>query len=110
MCITVLSMHISVMHTYSTAVTTKITLDPAKQVTFILKMQQAHFSREVYLYANSFIRSNLNVNKLQIEPTVTRTNCVFQETGPTTVGDEYSDPAVMSYLGARKTTVLGNNL
>ncbi|XP_039597705.1 GTP cyclohydrolase 1 feedback regulatory protein [Polypterus senegalus] len=31
------------------------------------------------------------------------------ETGPTTVGDEYSDPGLMSYLGARKTTMLGNN-
>ncbi|KAF6731677.1 GTP cyclohydrolase 1 feedback regulatory protein [Oryzias melastigma] len=31
------------------------------------------------------------------------------ETGPTNVGDEFSDPAVMNYLGARKTTVLGNN-
>ncbi|XP_038585273.1 GTP cyclohydrolase 1 feedback regulatory protein [Micropterus salmoides] len=31
------------------------------------------------------------------------------ETGPTNVGDEYSDPAVMNYLGARKTTMLGNN-
>lgn len=35
---------------------------------------------------------------------------VFQESGPTNVGDEFSDPAVMSYLGARKTTMLGNNL
>lgn len=35
---------------------------------------------------------------------------VFQENGPTNVGDEYSDPAVMNYLGARKTTMLGNNL
>lgn len=26
------------------------------------------------------------------------------------VGDEYSDPAIMNYLGARKTTMLGNNL
>uniref|UniRef100_A0A674EGT2 GTP cyclohydrolase 1 feedback regulatory protein n=1 Tax=Salmo trutta TaxID=8032 RepID=A0A674EGT2_SALTR len=34
---------------------------------------------------------------------------VFQETGPTMVGDEYSDPAIMNYLGARKTTMLGNN-
>uniref|UniRef100_A0AAZ3PTB9 GTP cyclohydrolase 1 feedback regulatory protein n=1 Tax=Oncorhynchus tshawytscha TaxID=74940 RepID=A0AAZ3PTB9_ONCTS len=32
------------------------------------------------------------------------------ETGPTMVGDEYSDPAIMNYLGARKTTMLGNNL
>ncbi|XP_058471331.1 GTP cyclohydrolase 1 feedback regulatory protein [Solea solea] len=31
------------------------------------------------------------------------------ENGPTTVGDELSDPAVMTYLGARKTTMLGNN-
>ncbi|XP_043930124.1 GTP cyclohydrolase 1 feedback regulatory protein [Protopterus annectens] len=31
------------------------------------------------------------------------------ETGPTMVGDEYSDPSLMAYLGARKTTVLGNN-
>ncbi|XP_041711153.1 uncharacterized protein LOC121544952 isoform X1 [Coregonus clupeaformis] len=32
-----------------------------------------------------------------------------KETGPTMVGDEYSDPAIMNYLGARKTTMLGNN-
>uniref|UniRef100_A0A8D3A0I7 GTP cyclohydrolase 1 feedback regulatory protein n=1 Tax=Scophthalmus maximus TaxID=52904 RepID=A0A8D3A0I7_SCOMX len=31
------------------------------------------------------------------------------ENGPTNVGDEYSDPVVMGYLGARKTTMLGNN-
>ncbi|XP_070698738.1 GTP cyclohydrolase 1 feedback regulatory protein [Pempheris klunzingeri] len=31
------------------------------------------------------------------------------ENGPTNVGDEYSDPTVMNYLGARKTTMLGNN-
>uniref|UniRef100_A0A672HFA2 GTP cyclohydrolase 1 feedback regulatory protein n=2 Tax=Salarias fasciatus TaxID=181472 RepID=A0A672HFA2_SALFA len=31
------------------------------------------------------------------------------ENGPTNVGDEFSDPAVMNYLGARKTTMLGNN-
>uniref|UniRef100_A0A3Q2YNR3 GTP cyclohydrolase 1 feedback regulatory protein n=1 Tax=Hippocampus comes TaxID=109280 RepID=A0A3Q2YNR3_HIPCM len=31
------------------------------------------------------------------------------ENGPTNVGDEYSDPDVMNYLGARKTTMLGNN-
>ncbi|XP_030212496.1 GTP cyclohydrolase 1 feedback regulatory protein [Gadus morhua] len=31
------------------------------------------------------------------------------ETGPTNVGDEDSDPAVMNYLGARKMTMLGNN-
>ncbi|XP_072545869.1 GTP cyclohydrolase 1 feedback regulatory protein isoform X2 [Salminus brasiliensis] len=31
------------------------------------------------------------------------------ETGPTMVGDEFSDPSIMSYLGARKTTILGNN-
>ncbi|KAA0711603.1 GTP cyclohydrolase 1 feedback regulatory protein [Triplophysa tibetana] len=31
------------------------------------------------------------------------------ETGPTMVGDEYSDLAVMNYLGARKTSMLGNN-
>ncbi|KAK6479184.1 UNVERIFIED_CONTAM: hypothetical protein FKN15_012989 [Acipenser sinensis] len=31
------------------------------------------------------------------------------ETGPTMVGDEYSDSALMNYLGARKTTMLGNN-
>uniref|UniRef100_A0A8C7FIB0 GTP cyclohydrolase 1 feedback regulatory protein n=3 Tax=Oncorhynchus TaxID=8016 RepID=A0A8C7FIB0_ONCKI len=33
----------------------------------------------------------------------------IRETGPTMVGDEYSDPAIMNYLGARKTTMLGNN-
>ncbi|XP_016414727.1 GTP cyclohydrolase 1 feedback regulatory protein isoform X1 [Sinocyclocheilus rhinocerous] len=31
------------------------------------------------------------------------------ETGPTMVGDEYSDLSIMNYLGARKTTMLGNN-
>ncbi|KAG9344837.1 hypothetical protein JZ751_010526 [Albula glossodonta] len=31
------------------------------------------------------------------------------ETGPTMVGDEYSDPDLMNHLGARKTYVLGNN-
>ncbi|KAJ8290408.1 hypothetical protein GJAV_G00012420 [Gymnothorax javanicus] len=31
------------------------------------------------------------------------------ETGPTMVGDENSDPVIMNYLGARKTTMLGNN-
>ncbi|KAG5846931.1 GTP cyclohydrolase 1 feedback regulatory protein-like isoform X1 [Anguilla anguilla] len=31
------------------------------------------------------------------------------ETGPTMVGDEYSDPDIMCQLGARKTCVLGNN-
>ncbi|XP_023658042.1 GTP cyclohydrolase 1 feedback regulatory protein [Paramormyrops kingsleyae] len=31
------------------------------------------------------------------------------ETGPTMVGDEHSDPVIMNYLGARKTTMLGNN-
>ncbi|XP_076835356.1 GTP cyclohydrolase 1 feedback regulatory protein isoform X2 [Brachyhypopomus gauderio] len=30
-------------------------------------------------------------------------------TGPTMVGDEHSDPALMNVLGARKTTMLGNN-
>lgn len=37
-------------------------------------------------------------------------NYFLQENGPTNVGDEYSDPSVMNYLGARKTTMLGNNL
>ncbi|XP_063080122.1 GTP cyclohydrolase 1 feedback regulatory protein [Engraulis encrasicolus] len=31
------------------------------------------------------------------------------ENGPTLVGDEYSDPDTMTYLGARKKVVLGNN-
>ncbi|KPP73873.1 GTP cyclohydrolase 1 feedback regulatory protein-like, partial [Scleropages formosus] len=31
------------------------------------------------------------------------------ETGPTMVGDEHSDPEIMNYLGASKTTILGNN-
>ncbi|KAG7328120.1 hypothetical protein KOW79_008064 [Hemibagrus wyckioides] len=34
---------------------------------------------------------------------------IRMESGPTRVGDEYSDPALMTYLGARKTTMLGNN-
>ncbi|MGH0139864.1 UNVERIFIED_CONTAM: hypothetical protein FKN15_008706 [Acipenser sinensis] len=34
---------------------------------------------------------------------------IRMETGPTMVGDEYSDSALMNYLGARKTTMLGNN-
>ncbi|XP_078089639.1 GTP cyclohydrolase 1 feedback regulatory protein isoform X2 [Mustelus asterias] len=32
------------------------------------------------------------------------------ETGPTIVGDEHSDEDLMNYLGAEKTTALGNNL
>jgi hypothetical protein len=35
---------------------------------------------------------------------------LFQETGPTIVGDEYSDPELMSYLGAVKKIEPGNNL
>ncbi|XP_005990837.1 GTP cyclohydrolase 1 feedback regulatory protein [Latimeria chalumnae] len=31
------------------------------------------------------------------------------ETGPTIVGDEHSDPSLMEYLGAEKSTMLGNN-
>lgn len=31
------------------------------------------------------------------------------ENGPTNVGDEHSDPAVMDYLGATRKTELGNN-
>ncbi|XP_029589359.1 GTP cyclohydrolase 1 feedback regulatory protein-like [Salmo trutta] len=31
------------------------------------------------------------------------------ETGPTTVGDEFSDTSIINYLGARKTKKLGNN-
>ncbi|KAL4238373.1 hypothetical protein ACF0H5_003083 [Mactra antiquata] len=31
------------------------------------------------------------------------------ECGPTMVGDEWSDPEVMAYLGATKEKVLGNN-
>jgi hypothetical protein len=34
----------------------------------------------------------------------------FQESGPTIVGDEYSDPELMSYLGAIKKIEPGNNL
>lgn len=37
-------------------------------------------------------------------------NAALQENGPTNVGDEFSDPVVMNYLGALKTTMLGNNL
>ncbi|NXX12472.1 GFRP protein, partial [Podargus strigoides] len=32
-----------------------------------------------------------------------------QEVGPTTVGDEHSDPSLMSFLGATKRNVLGNH-
>ena len=32
------------------------------------------------------------------------------ETGATVVGDDMSGPAIKNYLGARKTTMLGNNL
>jgi hypothetical protein len=35
---------------------------------------------------------------------------LFQESGPTIVGDEYSDPELMSYLGAVKKIEPGNNL
>ncbi|XP_061173246.1 GTP cyclohydrolase 1 feedback regulatory protein-like [Saccostrea echinata] len=31
------------------------------------------------------------------------------ETGPTVCGDEWSDPDLMEYLGARLTKALGNN-
>ncbi|XP_031437663.1 GTP cyclohydrolase 1 feedback regulatory protein-like [Clupea harengus] len=31
------------------------------------------------------------------------------ETGATVVGDDMSGPAIKNYLGARKTTMLGNN-
>ncbi|NXR32530.1 GFRP protein, partial [Zosterops hypoxanthus] len=34
---------------------------------------------------------------------------VLQEAGPTMVGDENSDPHLMSVLGAKKRTMLGNN-
>ncbi|KAG8560510.1 hypothetical protein GDO81_015017 [Engystomops pustulosus] len=34
---------------------------------------------------------------------------IRMETGPTIVGDECSDPALMEQLGATKRTVLGNN-
>lgn len=34
----------------------------------------------------------------------------LQENGPTNVGDEHSDLAIMEYLGATKKTELGNNL
>ncbi|XP_078419167.1 GTP cyclohydrolase 1 feedback regulatory protein isoform X1 [Cetorhinus maximus] len=33
----------------------------------------------------------------------------YWETGPTIVGDEHSDKELMNYLGAEKTTALGNN-
>lgn len=37
--------------------------------------------------------------------------CAFpQEAGPTMVGDEHSDPHLMSILGATRRTTLGNNL
>ncbi|KAF4083872.1 hypothetical protein AMELA_G00122380 [Ameiurus melas] len=42
-------------------------------------------------------------------PYILITTQIRLETGPTMVGDEYSDPAIMTYLGARKTTMLGNN-
>uniref|UniRef100_UPI00398F405B GTP cyclohydrolase 1 feedback regulatory protein n=1 Tax=Pristiophorus japonicus TaxID=55135 RepID=UPI00398F405B len=34
---------------------------------------------------------------------------IRMETGPTIVGDEHSDQDLMNYLGAEKTTTLGNN-
>ena len=35
---------------------------------------------------------------------------IFQEAGPTTVGDEESDVALMEQLGAKLVKSLGNNL
>jgi hypothetical protein len=35
---------------------------------------------------------------------------LFQESGPTIVGDEFSDTELMSYLGAVKKIEPGNNL
>ncbi|XP_010295208.1 PREDICTED: GTP cyclohydrolase 1 feedback regulatory protein-like, partial [Phaethon lepturus] len=32
-----------------------------------------------------------------------------QEVGPTMVGDEHSDPSLMSFLGATKRNMLGNH-
>lgn len=34
----------------------------------------------------------------------------LQESGPTFVGDEWSDPKLMEYLGASRIKALGNNL
>ena len=34
----------------------------------------------------------------------------LQECGPTICGDEYSDPELMEFLGAKLTKQLGNNL
>ena len=35
---------------------------------------------------------------------------MFQECGPTIVGDEHSDKELMDYLGATLDKALGNNL
>lgn len=46
-----------------------------------------------------------------VSPRVTHHSVpVQQEAGPTMVGDEHSDPHLMSILGATKRTTLGNNL
>lgn len=48
---------------------------------------------------------------MAVPPCVTHHSVpVPQEAGPTMVGDENSDPHLMSVLGAKKRTMLGNNL
>lgn len=47
-----------------------------------------------------------------VVPRVTHRLCCLslQEVGPTMVGDEHSDPGLMSFLGATKRNMLGNHL
>ncbi|XP_053837152.1 GTP cyclohydrolase 1 feedback regulatory protein isoform X1 [Vidua macroura] len=50
-------------------------------------------------------KANISSMKLGIELRLEPS----QEAGPTMVGDEHSDPHLMSILGATKRTTLGNN-
>lgn len=45
---------------------------------------------------------------LLVMPYVIVTTQIRTENGPTVVGDEYADPELMTYLGATKARLLGN--